>query len=137
VEEDTREFHGKTNRYQPPVGNAIQLPASTASNAERMDVEEGSVENASGSNTDKLCEDQVQQEERRITVIRKLEISFFDNILLPFVILSYARKHAPQAETERVYSPESQERVEVGSADGEASPPGASPPPGSAWVDCP
>ena len=40
--------------------------------------------------------------------------------------LLYARKHAPQAdlkETERVYPPKSQERVEVGSADEEASPP--------------
>ena len=46
--------------------------------------------------------------------------------------LLYARKHAPQAdleETERI-PPESQERVEVGSADEEASPP-----PGSARVD--
>ena len=49
--------------------------------------------------------------------------------------LLYARKHAPQADLEG-YPSELQERVEVGSADEEASPPcGVSPPPGSARVD--
>ena len=73
----------------------------------------------------------------RFTIIRKLEISF-DNILLPITICCMHASMPPKQTSRRLrgYPPESQERVEVGSADEEASPPwGASSPPGFARVD--
>ena len=75
-----------------------------------------------------------------VVLLLMLPVTFdkFDNILLPITICCMHASMPPKRTSRRLrgYPPESQERVKVGSADGEALPPwGALLPPGSTRVD--